>query len=74
LRADGEADAADAVDEGIAQVLPNLPGLIDGRLTTASAQIYTREQMQALLAQFAIDVLQVQGDCILEAIERRRSR
>ncbi len=66
-------DAAAVMQEALSHVLPCLPGMIEERLPKADAQIYTKAQVQALLAQFAADVLAVQGECLVQSV-RQRSR
>jgi hypothetical protein len=74
LRASGGNEQLASVQEAMAHVLPNLPGLIAAKLPKAHAQIYTREQMQSFLAQFVVDLLAVQSDCLRIESERRKLR
>ena len=74
LRSSGGNEQLMTVQEALSHVLPNLPGLIDSRLPKAHAQIYTKTQLQTMLAQFAVDLLSVQSDCLLLEGERRKKR
>lgn len=57
---------ADDAREAIVAVWPMLPSLIEERLGAADARIFTREDLRAFLAEFAVDVLFEQ----VQAIER----
>jgi hypothetical protein len=57
---------ADDAREAIVAVWPLLPSLIEEKLGAADARIFSREDLRALLAEFAVDVLLEQ----VQAIDR----
>lgn len=55
----------------LATSVPQIAGLIEGRLPSGDAVILTRDQVRELLAKFACDVLSVQADAVSYIDPRR---
>ena len=68
----GESESAIVAQDAIVRTLPHVLGLIEERLPKGHAQIFTRRELRAIFAQFAVDLLSVQSGCVRDSIRARR--
>jgi len=65
LALDTDARAHVLAREALVSALPALSGLIEKRVGEADARIYSRQELRAMLAEFAVDLMFAQMESVL---------
>jgi hypothetical protein len=71
VREQGFDEVVLVAQEAFADVLPQLPGLIELRVPEVEARIYSAAELRQLFAEFAADLLSMQTDNLIRAVRPR---